>query len=160
MSTKVEIELIGAPEWYYTGGPDEDPEFEPDITDVDVECSFCKTGIGWVETSREDDYGNDIEGQKWEEYYEVRTEEEDGFKDSVRLCEPCFALVATIGPAAAEYDAAWQAAHTWAADRARDLQEHPELVDQPGVPDSRERLQARVRLYEDSRGGTWEVREL
>ena len=94
------IELVEATEWHYVGVDyNGDPAFETDSTDVDVECALCKTGIGWVETCREDTYGREIEGHEWKVYYTVANEYLSGEPDvPSKFCEDCMGWVGEVGP--------------------------------------------------------------
>lgn len=117
-----EIKLIEAPEWHYVGGPAEDPTFEPDITDVDVECALCAAGIGWVEYCDEGPHGEELEGHRWREYYEIRAEYVAGQPElePTRLCDDCLGWVAQVGPDVAAYNEREQAvqAQRWATYQA------------------------------------------
>jgi hypothetical protein len=132
------IKLVEAPEWHYVDQGDEEPLYEPDITDVDAECALCERGIGWTEHLAEGPYGEEREGHRWVEYYEITAEYPDGAseQDPTKLCEDCAGWVGQVGPDVAAYDAAWQAAHTWSADQARLLREQPERANQPGRLDT------------------------
>lgn len=98
------IKLIETPDFHYVDQGDAEPSFEPDITDIDVECSLCHAGIGWVEWVGEDDYGRETEGHRWKEYYEVAAEYPTGPPDvPSKLCEDCLDWVATVGPDVKDY---------------------------------------------------------
>lgn len=136
------IKLIEQPEFHYVDQGDAEPLYEPDITDIDVGCDFCKAGIGWTEYLDEGPHGEELEGYRWREYYEITR---DGDTAPTKLCEDCMDWVGAVGADVAAYNAAWQAAHTWSADRARHLRDHPELANQPGISDTREGLEARLK---------------
>ena len=92
------IALVEAPEWHYVTHGTIDI-YEPDITDVDVECALCKTGIGWTEHLDEGPHGEELEGHRWVEYYEVANEYLSGEPDvPSKFCEDCMGWIGEVGP--------------------------------------------------------------